>query len=53
MSSVRNGSGVVNIAPSIPCVRGSGPIVAISSSLIPETRNRRNPPSLSGIPSAA
>ena len=35
------GSGASSIAPSRPCVRGSGPIAAISSSLMPETRKRR------------
>ena len=36
--------GASSIAPSIPCVRGSGPIAAISSSLMPATRKRRKPP---------
>ena len=53
MSSVRKGSDASSIAPSMPCVRGSGPISAISSSLIPATRKRVKPPSPSGIPSAA
>ena len=52
MSSVRYGSRVSSIAPSIPCVRGSGPIAAISSSLIPEVMKRAKPPSPSGTPSA-
>ena len=30
MSSVRYGAAASSIAPSIPCVRGSGPIAAIS-----------------------
>ena len=33
-----------SIAPSSPCVRGSGPIAAISSSLIPEVMKRRSRP---------
>ena len=53
MSSVRYEAEVSSIAPSIPWVRGSGPIAAISSSVMPETRKRRKPPSPSGIPSAA
>src|SRR3954466_15150360 len=53
MSAVRKGSGVSSIAPSSPCVRGSGPIAATSSSLMPELRNWLNPPSPSGSPSAA
>ena len=53
MSSVRCGPGVSNIAPSIPCVRGSGPIAAISSSLIPDVMNDEKRPSPSGMPSAA
>ena len=53
MSSVRCGSGEVNISPSIPCVRGSGPIASISSSLIPDVMKLANAPSPSGIPSAA
>ena len=35
MSCVRYGAGPSSIAPSIPCVRGSGPRRAISSSLMP------------------
>ena len=53
MSSVRNGSAASSIAPSIPCWRGSGPSLAISSSLMPATRKRAKPPSPSGMPSAA
>ena len=47
------GSGDSSIAPSSPCVRGSGPIAAISSSLIPDVMKRANAPSPSGTPSAA
>ena len=53
MSGVRYGSGDSSIAPSSPCVRGSGPIAAISSSLIPDVMKRANAPSPSGTPSAA
>ena len=53
MSSVRYGSVVSSITPSMPCRRGSGPSDAISSSLIPATRKRVKPPSPSGVPSAA
>ena len=53
MSSVRCGSADSSIAPSIPCVRGSGPIASISSSLIPEVMKLANAPSPSGMPSAA
>ena len=53
MSGVRNGSGEASIAPSIPCVRGSGPMAAISSSVMPDTRKRLKPPAPSGVPSAA
>ena len=53
MSAERYGSRPSSITPSIPCRRGSGPIAAISSSLIPDTRKRLKPPSPSGIPSAA
>ena len=53
MSSVRYGPGATSIAPSMPWVRGSGPIAAISSSLIPATRKREKPPAPSGMPSAA
>ncbi len=42
-----------SIAPRSPCVRGSGSIAAISSSLIPEVMNWAKAPSPSGIPSAA
>ena len=34
----------------MPWVRGSGPIAAISSSLIPATRKREKPPAPSGMP---
>ncbi len=50
---MRCGSGETSIAPSIPCVRGSGPIAAISSSLIPDVMKLANAPSPSGMPSAA
>src|SRR5207247_390300 len=54
MSSVRKGRGSASIAPSIPCVRGSGPSSATRSSLIPACRNWSNSvPSSSGIPRAA
>ena len=53
MSLVRYGTGEVSIAPSIPCVRGSGPIAAISSSLMPEVMNWAKAPSPSGTPIAA
>jgi hypothetical protein len=53
MSSVRNDAADSSIAPSIPCVRGSGPSFATRSSLIPAVRNRLKPPSPSGVPSAA
>lgn len=52
-SPVRYAPLVCSIAPSMLCVRGSGPIAATSSSLMPETRKRLNPPSPSGMPSAA
>ena len=42
MSGVRNGSGDSSIAPSIPWVRGSGPIAAISSSLMPDVMKLAN-----------
>src|SRR3954452_1200252 len=53
MSSVRCGRSLSSIAPSSPCVRGSGPIAATSSSLIPDVMNCSNAPSPSGTPSAA
>ena len=53
MSSVRCGSAESSIAPSIPCVRGSGPIASISSSLMPDVMKLSKAPSPSGIPSAA
>ena len=53
MSAVRYGVLSSNIAPSIPCWRGSGPSEAISSSLMPAVRNWLKPPSPSGSPSAA
>ncbi len=53
MSFVRYGAGDSSIAPSRPCVRGSGPIAAISSSLMPDVMKRANAPSPSGMPSAA
>ena len=53
MSLVRYGVVVSSMAPSMPCCRGSGPSEAISSSLMPEVRKRRKPPSPSGSPSAA
>ena len=53
MSSVSCGSGDCSIAPSIPCVRGSGPMASISSSLIPDVMKLANAPSPSGMPSAA
>ena len=37
---MRYGSGDSSIAPSRPCVRGSGPIASISASLIPEVMKR-------------
>ena len=53
MSSIRYGSGDSSIAPSSPCVRGSGPIASISFSLMPEVMKREKLPSPSGTPSAA
>ena len=50
---VRYGSGDSSIAPSSPCVRGSGPSASISFSLMPEVMKRENAPSPSGTPSAA
>ena len=50
---MRYGCGDSSIAPSRPCVRGSGPIAAISFSLIPEVMNCANAPSPSGTPIAA
>ena len=54
MSSVRKGVGSVSMAPSRPWVRGSGPMAATSSSLMPAARKRLKPvPSSSGTPRAA
>ena len=53
MSGVRCDSSDSSIAPSSPCVRGSGPIAAISSSVIPEVMKRAKLPWPSGTPSAA
>ena len=53
MSSVRNGAGDSSMAPSSPCVRGSGPIAATSSSVMPAVTNCAKFPSPSGMPSAA
>jgi hypothetical protein len=52
MSVIRSGSGDSSIAARRPCVRGSGPMAAISSSLIPEVTKRAKPPSPSGTPIA-
>src|SRR3954468_10441543 len=51
--SVRCGPSESSIPPSSPCVRGSGPIAATSSSLMPDVMNRSNAPSPSGTPIAA
>ena len=53
MSGVRCERSDSSIAPSSPCVRGSGPIAATSSSVIPAVMNCAKPPSPSGMPSAA
>ena len=53
MSRVRYDSVDSRMAPRTPCWRGSGPRDAISSSLIPDVRKLRKPPSPSGRPSAA
>ena len=53
MSGARYGSSDSSIKPSSPCVRGNGPIAAISFSLMPEVMNCAKPPSPSGTPSAA
>ena len=41
------------MAPSSPWVRGSGPMAAMSSSLMPEVMNWAKAPSPSGTPIAA
>ena len=53
MSSVRSESKRSSIAPSRPCVSGSGPRRSISSASMPEVRNWAKPPSPFGMPSAA
>ena len=50
MSAVRYESKPSSIAPSRPCVSGSGPSRSISSSLMPEVRNWAKPPSPFGMP---
>ena len=52
MSGIRSGAVDSSIAASRPCVRGSGPICAISSSLMPDVTKRAKPPSPSGTPIA-